>query len=289
MGASASWVGDRFVLWGGSLCPPEEGGGGGCDVGYAYDPRADRWSTLSKTNQPSPRYKHAAVWTGERLLVWGGEHAVNVFNDGASYDPVLDAWEPIPVTAETPSPRKQPTLLWTGREMLVWGGLGPGSVPGALNDGALYDPTTKTWRTISMDGAPGYRANYAAVWTGTEMIVWGGSGCVDECSDGAAFAPATQRWRKLSSVRSPGYRVFHSAVWSGSHVIVWGGFGNGDGGNDSGALYDPVNDTWTPMARAPIGRGSHFAFWTERGMLVWSGGGSVANTFGVPDGAFFKP
>jgi len=46
-----------------------------------------------------------------------------------------------------------------------------------------------TWKPMSQVNAPAGGAGYTAVWTGTEMIVWGG----DE-SIGRRYAPATDSW-----------------------------------------------------------------------------------------------
>ena len=99
--------------------------------------------------------------------------------------------------------------------MIIWGGndgLGP------VATGGRYDPATNSWRP--MQDAPIARSGHEAVWTGTEMIVWGG-----EVSDnsGAAYNPAHDTWRTISIVGAPSGRTGHTAVWTGSEMIVWGG------------------------------------------------------------------
>jgi hypothetical protein len=55
--------------------------------------------------------------------------------------------------------------------MLVWGG-------SWLDTGAFYDPAGDTWSPpISVDAnTPVGRVRHSTVWTGSEMIVWGGEG-----------------------------------------------------------------------------------------------------------------
>ena len=55
--------------------------------------------------------------------------------------------------------------------MIVWGG-SPGG--GYLNTGGRYNPGTDTWTATSTTNAPAARHYHTAVWTGSEMIVWGG-------------------------------------------------------------------------------------------------------------------
>ena len=72
-----------------------------------------------------------------------------------------------------PSARVAHTAVWTdsGSEMIVWGGANSGSY---LNTGGRYNPVTDTWTATGTTNAPSARFNHTAVWTGSEMIVWGG-------------------------------------------------------------------------------------------------------------------
>ena len=57
--------------------------------------------------------------------------------------------------------------------MIVWGGRDGGS-NSYLNTGGRYNPGTDSWTATSTNGAPAGRYWHTAVWTGSEMIVWGG-------------------------------------------------------------------------------------------------------------------
>ncbi len=110
-------------------------------------------------------------------------------NDGAAYDPAQKGWRSIS-TAGAPSPRWCHVALWTGREMLIWGGRSAFQPSYHKLDGGLYDPATDRWRPINLEGAPTARSQSAAVWTGSEMIVWGGWGDQDlELATGARYNP----------------------------------------------------------------------------------------------------
>jgi hypothetical protein len=54
--------------------------------------------------------------------------------------------------------------------MVIWGGY-DGSY---LNTGGQYDPFADTWIPTATAGAPSEGAYHTAVWTGSQMIVWGG-------------------------------------------------------------------------------------------------------------------
>ena len=76
-----------MIVWGG-LFPLTNTGG-------VYDPATDTWTPMSLANAPWPRYWHTAVWTGSKMLVWGGRIA-NTYEayDGGAYDPATDTWTP---------------------------------------------------------------------------------------------------------------------------------------------------------------------------------------------------
>jgi hypothetical protein len=65
--------------------------------------------------------------------------------------------------------------VWTGSEMIVWGGgKNYRADDNFMNTGGRYKPSTDSWIATSITGAPARRAVHTAVWTGSQMIVWGG-------------------------------------------------------------------------------------------------------------------
>jgi hypothetical protein len=72
--------------------------------------------------------------------------------------------------------------------------------------------------------APESRAGHTAVWTGSEMIVWGGAGqSGDLMNTGGRYDPVMDTWRATNTFNAPIGRSGHTAVWTGSEMIVWGG------------------------------------------------------------------
>jgi N-acetylneuraminic acid mutarotase len=166
--------------------------------------------------------------------------------------------------------------------MIVWGGLDANLTP--LNTGARYDPATDTWTPISTTNAPAARANHSAVWTGAEMIIWGGAttGSSGYFSDGARYNPVTNTWTPISNVNAPSARSFHRAVWTGTEMLMWAGQNN-TGIQTNGGRYNPATDTWTSVStvNAPAARGSYSIVWTGAEMIIWGGAGiGILNTGG---------
>ncbi len=197
----------------------------------------------------------------------------------------IEAWFPTPTTG-APSGRSGHTAVWTGSEMIVWGG-STLIIGGFTNTGARYDPAADTWRPMSTTNAPSARSGHTAIWTGSEMIIWGGIGLLGPLNTGARYDPATDTWRPMSTTNAPSARSNHTAIWTGSEMIVWGG-SDSRGPVNTGARYDPTTDTWRPMSttNAPSARSGHTAIWTGSEMIIWGGaggGGVRTNTGGRYD------
>jgi N-acetylneuraminic acid mutarotase len=183
----------------------------------------------------------------------------------------VDPWERVSDDG-APEGRAQHVAVWTGSEMVVWGGAYSSCDACTLSSGGLYDPSTRTWRDTSGVDAPAPRRSATAVWTGTEMLVWGGYNDGHALGSGGRFDPATNTWRVISLAWAPSPRYGHTAVWTGTEMIVWGGT-DGTDRFASGARYAPATDTWTPMAVATLARSNHRAVWLDGAMLVYGGQG----------------
>jgi len=133
------------------------------------------------------------------------------------------------------------------------------------------------------------RSEYAAVWTGKEMIVWGGYSNTTEYGDGAAYDPATRTWTKIAAGPLAG-RDLPVAVWTGKDMLIFGGSGT-SGASSDGAAYNPATNTWRKLAPIPASLGGNltgsgsYAVWTGKVMVAWGffgngggahGGGSLA-------------
>jgi hypothetical protein len=133
-----------------------------------------------------------------------------------------------------------------------------------------------TWTATT--GPPNGRYDHTAVWTGTEMIIWGG-GAVG-MNTGGRYNPITDTWIATSTTNAPSARSSHTAVWTGTEMIVWGGEVNYPTVINTGGRYNPDTDSWTPTSatNAPTARVNHAAVWTGTEMIIW-GGWDGLNTF----------
>jgi N-acetylneuraminic acid mutarotase len=278
---TAVWTGSNMIVWGGFESPV-----GYVNTGHIYDPATDTWSaTTSTMNAPSGRDLHTAIWTGRKMIVWGGEATGTPGLDtGGIYDPATDTWSATSTT-NSPSARKLHAAVWTGSKMIVWGGTDTIPTGNSVNTGGSYDPTSDTWTGTTTMNAPSARYLHTAVWTGSKMIVWGGYDAnVGVVSTGGIYDPATDTWTATSTTGAPAARSWHTAVWTGSKMVVWGGVDGAAGFLNTGGVYDPAADSWTPMSvsNAPTARYGSTAVWTGSKMIVWGGSnGLTVDTGGV--------
>jgi len=263
---TAVWTGNQVIVWGGNAAPDWPYHDSPTATGGRFDPTTASWSPTTSSGAPSPRWDHTAIWTGSRMVVWGG--AAGTFDaEGGRYDPIADSWSPT-TTFGAPAARSGHTAIWTGSRMIVWGGY---TSPGYPSEGGRYNPATDTWSPISLAGAPSARTNHTAVWTGSRMIVWGGYDDSSGFATGGRYDPVADAWSPTTTVGAPNPRFYHTALWTGTRMVVWGGstfvpF-------DSGGRYDPVNDSWqaTSTLQAPTPRHLHTAVWTGAEMVVFGG------------------
>src|SRR5437016_8869761 len=105
--------------------------------------------------------------------------------------------------------------------MIIWGG---DDLAAVLNTGGKYNPSTDSWTPTTTTNAPDARADHTAVWTGSEMIIWGGTpDARNVLNTGGRYNPSTDSWTPTSTTNPPDARDCHRAVWTGGEMIVWGG------------------------------------------------------------------
>ena len=258
---SAVWTGTEMIVWGGNST----------QFGGRYNPVSDSWTATTTVGAPSARNYHSAVWTGSVMVVWGGGAGTPYLNTGGRYDPVTDSWTPTSLVGASWG-RQYHAVVWTGTEMIVWGGTV--DIGGALtktNAGLRYNPVTDSWVATPTVGAPTARDLFngaKAIWTGSEMVIWGGADANGSSNTGARYNPDTNLWSPISTIGRPSARSNHVTVWTGTEMIVWS-----HSVPLSGAKYRPSTNSWAPMSSigAPPNYGGAHAIWTGAEMIVWGG------------------
>jgi hypothetical protein len=174
-----------------------------------YHTLKDSFSTVGLTGLPFEyrnSTEHGAVWTGSKLIVWGGYSGGVYLNTGYIYDPQTNSWTAM-TTSGAPAGRSEYSYLWNGTHFIVWGGLN-NAVP--LNSGGMYNPVNNQWSPISSVNAPSARWVNAIAWTNNKLLIWGGKSdfstnyeSASQLTDGALYDPSNGIWTTISSVNAP--------------------------------------------------------------------------------------
>jgi hypothetical protein len=162
----------------------------------------------------SPRSSHSAVWTGDEMIIWGGEGAAEVFGDGAAFAPETGSWRTI---AQAPiAPRARHAAAWMDGEMFVFGGTERPLGSGDTLDAAAYDPATDTWRTLTPLPSPRTSARTALV---DGLIVLAGGVTPTDAPRATSllvYDPTADRWSQVE-VGAP---VFDAVATGPARVSV---------------------------------------------------------------------
>ncbi|EDY83115.1 kelch repeat protein [Verrucomicrobiia bacterium DG1235] len=263
-GHSSVWTGEHLLVWGGV------GSGGYLSDGKRFDPDTNLWAPMNPSGTPSGRKGHVSVLVDGKLLVWGGVSGSGLLDDGGIYDTDTDSWVTLPSSGAPPA-RQLASGTWTGDELVVWGGLGSG---GAVSSGAVLEfsgGNPASWTAMSSVDAPSSRSGHTAVWSGEEVLIFGGEDQGSLRDDGFTYDPESNSWSALSGASTPSGRTDHAAVWTGSEMIIMGGQ-TGSGASASCYAYSESSDSWRSVeSSAFVARSEMTAVWSGDALFVFGG------------------
>lgn len=203
------------------------------------------WTACANTEESDGG--RLVVHDGKIVWLWHHDHHSVV------YDPAADAWAPL--AAEPFTTRVGSVLASVAGSLIVWSGSPKAyrfaSADSPVAGGMRLDGTA--WREMQAKGAPSARAGAVHVWTGRELVVWGGRKG-KPITNGAAYDPATDTWRRLSAKNAA---TTHNGeyLWSGTELWLWGGahvsVRTGISKSSAGFAYDPAADAWRALADVP--------------------------------------
>lgn len=151
----------------------------------------------------------AQAWTGSKLIIYGP-------NGGISFDPSSNSYTCIETgTGNLFKPGC--STIWTGSRVIFYGGyIKVGGDTISFDGGLSYNPTANSWNDLPAGGPRIH--NHQALWTGTEMMVFGGR--TDESFTPAGvnfYNPATLSW---NTGYVPGSLSFYTHQGSRSHLAA---------------------------------------------------------------------
>lgn len=288
-GHVAVWTGKQMVVWGGAVGPDDDAPA--TNSGGMYDSATSKWTATSLFEAPSARVDATAVWTGEKMIVWGGRNGPELLDSGGIFDPATNEWTKVS-TKGAPSARIHHTATWHGKAMVVLGGFDGSN---QLASGGAYFLASDTWfPTVPAKAAREQHTAVLGLDGSLGILLYGGIGDVPgQVEDaylpspqapaepgGRAYAQEMLAWKALPTDGQPSGRAGHAAAVCalkvGWTMVVWGGRDAQGSVLATGAeLLD--GNQWVPMGGTPPeARSGHTAVCLDsaQAMVVWGGVGA---------------
>lgn len=245
------WTGEEMLIVGGTEVyayrPLHDGA--------AYNPATNKWRRIA--DLPHTGHLRSIVWTGSGLITLsqaGTELLMSDANVVHRYDAASNKWS---AGATGPAGLKMPYAYWTGTELIVW----------SEGAGALYNPSTDTWRTIPAIDAQGGLGGTRARWI-PQPGVLAVQGRIDPRNGSPTrsglllFNPTTNKWTNAKS--PPG------EISDYGEAAVFGSIAIYDPleatKNTATYAYDAVKNTWRDLGPIPVDRDAGGAYFNGADM-----------------------
>lgn len=269
-GHVAVWTGRELIVCCGRMMGSGESAG-------AYDPSADSWRAIAAPPS-SPIHAHA-IWTGDRVIVFGGitSGGDTPSLEAFSYDPIQNLWTELsdmPYSAERAS-----ASVWSGDMIYVW----PDPEFGRQTHTPMaFDPADNVWSELPDLPDQLVPISPSLVWTGTEIIAWGvDSTGSQDVGVGLRIRPGDTSWSSIADSPLPPSPPFEGnagsqgATWTGDEMLIWPGWIGASNSGDASRLisYNPLLDTWRQLEDAPtsvVGLYLDPLVWTGSYVLVYT-------------------
>lgn len=146
-----------------------------------------------------------------------------------------------------------------------------------MGSGSKYNPSNDTWTPIYDEDVLSPRQNYGVVWTGSEVIVFGGYYIQSVYNSGGKYVPSTNTWETIADADIINRRAVPAFFYwqTGDKAIAWGGENASGFVLGDGAIYDVSTDSWTLINESDpdkLSTRSYFASaWDGSKMYIWGG------------------
>ncbi|MBK9256893.1 MAG: hypothetical protein IPM42_15535 [Saprospiraceae bacterium] len=170
---------------------------------FIFDCASGTTTNFAANTCPGFTYTETQVWTGSKLIIYGP-------NGGITYDPGTSIYTCIETTiGNLYYPGS--TTTWTGNLVVFYGGytLSFGDTI-SVDIGLIYNPTLNTWNDVPVGGPRLH--SHLALWTGTEVMFFGGR------MDESIFFDGIHFYNPVSFVWNSGYTPVNSSLITRKHT-----------------------------------------------------------------------
>jgi hypothetical protein len=234
----------------------------------ASAPASARAIDVIEGGMPEAMYRASAVWTGEKVYIFGGNTQGAILDTIIEYDPATG--EATTTQWHLPSARMITSAVWTGEEAYIIGGTGYDNEP--FPEVVRFVPGEGV--TVFEDALPWGTVGVGSVWDGQYIYVLGNSlSTTMGQADVLRYDPATNQTTVLEDqLPIPGAGT--SVVWTGEAAYIFGGKVNKTTLSDKIVKYVPGEGSSVVASPLPSARFHVTAAWD--GEVAYIIGGSAS-------------
>ncbi|MEW6026035.1 MAG: kelch repeat-containing protein [Planctomycetota bacterium] len=284
---------DHTALWASPFGMLVWGGWDGLNTvntGAIYSPTANTWSNITLTGAPSSRTGHSVIWTGSKMIVWGGYTVESSATQ--SIDNCEANWTAATTTITTAldnviTKEGTSSVSITVPSSFDTGPIAYRDLPSPINISARTKVTF--WIRASQNIQSGVLS----------FLLDNDAGCASALEDltinttlnAGAWTLVTLNFSNpalLTGVQSVGVKAISDPGAVTINIDYIEASGGGTTYYNDGGVYDPSGNSWSAVAttNAPDARSFHSAVWTGSVMIIWGGKSSSSfNKGGVYDPA----
>lgn len=207
---------------------------------------APAWISMETEGSPSARGFASAAFLDGKYVLFGGCDSTSgtpaALSSGVTYDISNNTWgSSTPVLNQA---RALSSVVTTDAGIFVFGGVPTCYDGSVVNSGleVLYS-LSDSWSSIQTNLEPSGRFGSSLIWTGDDLIVYGGSQPFSAAVSSGALLSLGSAWKDISCPLSGCERGGQFAAFFDNGMLhVWGGGPYGSA--PDGLLYDIDHKTW---------------------------------------------
>ncbi len=209
VGMTAVWTGREVIAWVTYEVPGPESPIGTAITGHlvsaSWSPGSTAWVALPSPPNGTSTLGANVIWTGSQVLLIGGSSCLPPEPCSSSigtqpidvYTPATGAWAE---QAGNAAASGDGPIAWTGQVLVTLNGASGGAGNLTPGDAVAYDPASRMWTALPPSPVS-HTFGASLVWTGRELLAWGGDG------SGAALAPGSPSTRATQKTAPPGQAI----------------------------------------------------------------------------------
>jgi N-acetylneuraminic acid mutarotase len=166
-------LGNKVVLFGGrETVPIDPSQGIGALTNDTWEWDGTAWTKRTPAQSPPPRWEHAMVTLGDKVVLFGGFSECDPFGDTWEWDGNTWTERTTPSPSGGPSARHRHAMAALGNKVVLFGGEDTTETP--LDDTWEWDGASWALKVPALGAAPDARGGHRMVTLGDKVFLFGG-------------------------------------------------------------------------------------------------------------------